>query len=67
DWHSWAAIAVFVGAYALIISEKIHRVAAALGGAALMLAIGATDDESAFYSEHSGVDWNVIFLLMGMM
>ncbi|MFE0130991.1 SLC13 family permease [Streptomyces sp. NPDC059037] len=67
DWDSWAAIAVFVGAYALIISEKIHRVAAALGGAALMLAIGATDDKSAFYSEHSGVDWNVIFLLMGMM
>ena len=67
DWHSWAAIVVFVGAYALIISEKIHRVAVALGGAGLMLAIGATDDVSAFYSEDSGIDWNVIFLLMGMM
>ncbi|UQA92431.1 ArsB/NhaD family transporter [Streptomyces halobius] len=67
DWHSWAAIAVFICTYALIISEKIHRVAAALGGAGLMLAIGATDDVSAFYSEESGVDWNVIFLLMGMM
>ncbi|MEV6105673.1 ArsB/NhaD family transporter [Streptomyces sp. NPDC051940] len=67
DWQSWAAVVVFVGAYTLIISEKIHRVAAALGGAALMLAIGATDDASAFYSEHSGIDWNVIFLLMGMM
>jgi Na+/H+ antiporter NhaD/arsenite permease-like protein len=67
DWQSWAAITVFAGAYALIISEKIHRVGAALGGAALMLAIGATDDKSAFYSEHSGVDWNVIFLLLGMM
>ncbi|MFJ8533575.1 SLC13 family permease [Streptomyces sp. NPDC093591] len=67
DWHSWAAVVVFVGAYALIISEKIHRVAVALGGAGLMLAIGATDDKSAFYSEHSGVDWNVIFLLLGMM
>jgi Na+/H+ antiporter NhaD/arsenite permease-like protein len=67
DWHSWAAIAVFAGTYALIISEKIHRVAAALGGAGLMLAIGATDDVSAFYSEDSGVDWNVIFLLLGMM
>ncbi|WP_406174965.1 SLC13 family permease [Streptomyces sp. NBC_00996] len=67
DWHSWAAIIVFVGAYALIISEKIHRVAVALGGAGLMLAIGATDDVSAFYSEDSGIDWNVIFLLMGMM
>ncbi|MGQ4384019.1 ArsB/NhaD family transporter [Streptomyces sp. SAS_270] len=67
DWHGWAAIVVFVGAYALIISEKVHRVAVALGGAGLMLAIGATDDVSAFYSEDSGVDWNVIFLLMGMM
>ncbi|MCI3242632.1 SLC13 family permease [Streptomyces spinosisporus] len=67
DWHSWAALVVFVGAYALIISEKIHRVAVALGGAGLMLAIGATDDVSAFYSEDSGIDWNVIFLLMGMM
>jgi Na+/H+ antiporter NhaD/arsenite permease-like protein len=67
DWQSWAAVVVFVGAYALIISEKIHRVAVALGGAGLMLAIRATDDQSAFYSERSGIDWNVIFLLMGMM
>ncbi|MFJ8112480.1 ArsB/NhaD family transporter [Streptomyces sp. NPDC096132] len=67
NWQSWAAVVVFVATYGLIISEKIHRVGAALGGAALMLAIGATDDSSAFFSEHSGVDWNVIFLLMGMM
>ncbi len=67
DWQSWAAVVVFVVTYGLIISEKIHRVAAALGGAALMLAIRATDDKSAFFSEHSGIDWNVIFLLMGMM
>jgi Na+/H+ antiporter NhaD/arsenite permease-like protein len=66
-WQSWAAIVVFLSAYVLIVSEKIHRVAAALAGAGLMLAIGATDDKSAFYSEHSGIDWNVIFLLLGMM
>jgi len=42
-------------------------VAAALGGAVLMLLIGATDAEHAFYSEDSGIDWNVIFLLLGMM
>ncbi|MCX4767879.1 ArsB/NhaD family transporter [Streptomyces sp. NBC_01275] len=66
-WQSWAAVVVFIAAYGLIISERIHRVGAALGGAALMLAIGATDDSSAFFSEHSGIDWNVIFLLMGMM
>ncbi|MEU9372633.1 SLC13 family permease [Streptomyces sp. NPDC048255] len=66
-WQSWAAIAVFAGVYVLIITEWIHRVAAALGGAALMLAIGATDDVSAFHSDETGIDWNVIFLLLGMM
>jgi anion transporter len=64
---AWLAVAVFVGAYAFIATEKIHRVAAALGGAVLMLVIGATDAEHAFFSEHSGIDWNVVFLLLGMM
>ncbi|MFK4187151.1 ArsB/NhaD family transporter [Streptomyces sparsogenes] len=67
DWHSWAAIAVFVTAYAAIISERVHRTAAALTGAAAMLAIGASDDKAAFFDEHSGIDWNVVFLLLGMM
>ncbi|MBB6347453.1 Na+/H+ antiporter NhaD/arsenite permease-like protein [Nonomuraea muscovyensis] len=61
------AVAVFLGAYTLIATEKIHRTAAALGGAAIMLAIHATDAEAAFFSEHSGIDWNVVFLLLGMM
>ncbi|GGF41414.1 membrane protein [Marmoricola endophyticus] len=61
------ALVVFVGAYALIASEKVNRTAAALGGAALMLALGLTDGEAAFYSETSGVDWNVVFLLFAMM
>ncbi|MEV0163930.1 ArsB/NhaD family transporter [Nonomuraea fuscirosea] len=64
---AWAAVAVFLGAYALIASEKIHRVAAALGGAGIMLLIHATDAEAAFFSEETGIDWNVIFLLLGMM
>jgi Na+/H+ antiporter NhaD/arsenite permease-like protein len=64
---AWLAIAVFAVAYVFIATEKIHRVAAALGGASLMLLIGATDAEHAFFSEETGVDWNVIFLLLGMM
>ncbi|MEV0831550.1 ArsB/NhaD family transporter, partial [Nonomuraea rubra] len=64
---AWVAVAVFLGAYALIASEKIHRVAAALGGAGIMLLIHATDAEAAFFSEETGIDWNVIFLLLGMM
>jgi len=64
---AWAALAIFAVAYALIATERIHRVTAALGGAALMLLIGATDAEHAFFSEGAGIDWNVIFLLLGMM
>jgi Na+/H+ antiporter NhaD/arsenite permease-like protein len=64
---AWAAVAVFAAAYVLIATEKIHRVAAAVGGAAIMLLIGATDAEHAFFSEEAGIDWNVIFLLVGMM
>ncbi len=62
-----AAIAVFVVVYGLIATERIPRVASALGGAAVMVLIGASDAEAAFFSEHSGVDWNVVFLLLGMM
>lgn len=64
---AWLALAVFAGAYVLIATERIHRVASALGGAVLMLLIGATDAEHAFFSEDAGIEWNVIFLLLGMM
>ncbi|SFO39073.1 Na+/H+ antiporter NhaD [Actinomadura madurae] len=62
-----AAIAIFAAAYVLIATEKIHRTAVALGGAGLMLLFHITDAEKAFFSTESGVDWNVIFLLLGMM
>ncbi|MCP2244033.1 Na+/H+ antiporter NhaD [Lentzea aerocolonigenes] len=61
------SVGVFVGAYILIATERVHRVAAALGGAALMLALRLTDGETAFHSLDAGVDWNVVFLLLGMM
>ncbi|MER5995287.1 ArsB/NhaD family transporter [Streptomyces viridosporus] len=64
---TWMAVAVFVAVYVLIATEWVHRVAAALGGAVVMLLIGATDAEHAFFSEDAGIDWNVIFLLLGMM
>jgi Na+/H+ antiporter NhaD/arsenite permease-like protein len=60
-------VAAFVAAYVLIATERIHRVAAALTGAAAMVVLGVVDVESAFFSEDTGVDWNVIFLLFGMM
>jgi Na+/H+ antiporter NhaD/arsenite permease-like protein len=61
------AVAIFLIAYILIASEKINRIAIVLCGAAVMLAIGASDFEKAFYSHDTGIDWNVIFLLLGMM
>jgi Na+/H+ antiporter NhaD/arsenite permease-like protein len=64
---AWLAVTVFVIAYTLIATERVHRVAAALGGACVMLVIGATDAENAFFSEEAGIDWHVIFLLLGMM
>ncbi len=62
-----ASIVVFVITYIFIATEKIPRVAAALGGAAAMVVIGAATAESAFFSPETGVDWDVIFLLLGMM
>jgi Na+/H+ antiporter NhaD/arsenite permease-like protein len=61
------AVVVFVAAYVLIVTERVHRVAAALGGAGIMLAAGVVGAEDAFFSQETGVDWNVIFLLLGMM
>ncbi len=66
-WQIVAAIAIFVAAYALIATEKISRVVVVLAGAAGMVILGATDAQHAFFSEDSGIDWNVIFLLLGMM
>ncbi|MBB5867521.1 Na+/H+ antiporter NhaD/arsenite permease-like protein [Allocatelliglobosispora scoriae] len=64
---AWATVAIFTAAYILIATEWVHRVAAALGGAVLMLLVGATDAEHAFFSPDAGIDWNVIVLLIGMM
>ena len=67
SWLAWAAVAIFVGSYVLIATERVHRVAAALGGAALVLATGILDSDQAFYSRDTGIDWDVILLLLGMM
>ena len=36
---AWVAVAVFVAVHALIATERVHRVAAALAGAVLMLLV----------------------------
>jgi len=55
--------AIFVLTYALIASEKIDKTIAALAGGLMMILVGIISQEEAF--EH--VDFNVIFLLAGMM
>jgi Na+/H+ antiporter NhaD/arsenite permease-like protein len=61
------AVLIFVSAYVLLATEWVHRTKVALLGAGLMLVLHITDAEKAFFDEHTGVDWNVIFLLFGMM
>lgn len=61
------ALGVFVVAYLLIATERINKVKAALGGAAVVVAVGTVGSDDIFYSRETGIDWDVIFLLLGMM
>ena len=61
------AVAVFAIAYVFIASDRIHKTVVALAGAGLVLALGVVGSEDVFYSHETGVDWDVIFLLLGMM
>jgi Na+/H+ antiporter NhaD/arsenite permease-like protein len=61
------AVGIFVITYALIATEVIPRVKAAIGGVVAMAIVGIVDTEAAFYNPDRGIDWNVIFLLFGMM
>lgn len=61
------AVVVFVVAYILIATERVHRLMAALGGAGVVLALGVVRSDDVFYTKATGIDWDVIFLLLGMM
>jgi Na+/H+ antiporter NhaD/arsenite permease-like protein len=63
----WIATAIFLIAYGIIISEKIHKTVIAVFGAGLMLVLKILQQHEAFHSEELGIDWNVIFLLISMM
>jgi Na+/H+ antiporter NhaD/arsenite permease-like protein len=67
DAAFWVATVIFLVSYAFIISEKIHKTIVALMGASLLLIFKILDQGEAFHLETLGVDWNVIFLLVGMM
>jgi Na+/H+ antiporter NhaD/arsenite permease-like protein len=64
---TYFAIAVFVAAYACIISERFNNTTVALVGAGLMITLPVIESRDVFYSQASGIDWDVIFLMLGMM
>jgi Na+/H+ antiporter NhaD/arsenite permease-like protein len=70
----WIATLVFVGMLALIALGKLHNTLAALLGTTLIFAVSylGTPLYEGFYIFHFEdalryIDWNVIFLIMGMM
>lgn len=63
-WQAIAAAVVFLVVYAVLITEKMSRAAAALAGAVIVALLGAVGLEEA-YSRH--IPWRMLFLLAGMM
>lgn len=70
----WIAAAVFVGMLALIAMGKLHNTLAALLGTSLIFAVsylGTPLYEGLYIFQFEDalryIDWNVIFLIMGMM
>jgi len=56
-------LAIFALTYGLIATERLHKTLAALAGGIAMVLLGIVSQEQAFEE----IDFNVIFLLAGMM
>jgi Na+/H+ antiporter NhaD/arsenite permease-like protein len=61
------ALLIFGVCYLVIVTERTHKTIVALFGAAVMIGFGVVSQDEAFYSHEFGVDYNVVFLLIGMM
>ena len=61
------AVAIFAVAFAFIAADKVPRVRVVLIAAGAMAMLGLVPGKDIFFSEAAGIDWNVIFLLLGMM
>jgi len=59
----WVSSILFVATYAVIISEKVNRAIVAGLGAGLMVTLGVLNQQTAI----SGIDFNTLGLLAGMM
>jgi Na+/H+ antiporter NhaD/arsenite permease-like protein len=60
---AWLAGGIFLITYGLIVTERVHRTMSALLGGVAMILSGVVAQQQAF----EAIDWNVIFLLAGMM
>jgi Na+/H+ antiporter NhaD/arsenite permease-like protein len=56
-------LAIFIATYAAIATERLHKTIAAMAGGVAMILLGIVTQEEAF----AEIDFNVIFLLAGMM
>jgi Na+/H+ antiporter NhaD/arsenite permease-like protein len=66
-FHAIYASTVFVVAYALITTERFNKTMVALAGATAMFFLPVINSDEVFYARDTGIDWDVIFLLLGMM
>lgn len=64
SWQPVAAIVIFLIIYAIWMTDRISKALVALAGALIFLVIGIVDWQDA-YKVH--IEWNTIFLWIGMM
>jgi len=64
---AFIAVAVFLTAYAFIAADRVNKTVVALAGAAAVVILPVISSDDIFYSRETGIDWDVIFLLLGMM
>ena len=58
---------MFLVAYVLIATERFNQTFVALGGAVAMFFLPSINSDEVFYARDTGVNWDVLFLLLGMM
>ncbi len=65
--HAIYASTVFVVVYVLITTDRFNKTLVALAGATAMFFLPVINSDEVFYSRDTGVNWDVLFLLLGMM
>jgi Na+/H+ antiporter NhaD/arsenite permease-like protein len=58
---------VFLVAYVFIATERFNKTLVALAGATATFLLPVINSDEVFYSRDTGVNWDVLFLLLGMM